>query len=131
MKRFFTYLLLICVVLMNIYLIFYWHPVDSTYIEDDISAEVTSYSKSLYKINKKNVLYQLEDKEKQELEVIIYKLSAFDIGKIESYIEDSDEDRGAINMFKLLKKRLSSEDYNRIREICVIFLDIDELEKQM
>jgi len=131
MKRFFTYLLLICVVLMNIYLIFYWHPVDSTYIEDDISAEVTSYSKSLYKINKKNVLYKLEDKEKQELEVIIYKLSAFDIGKIESYIEDSDEDRGAINMFKLLKKRLSSEDYNRIREICVIFLDIDELEKQM
>lgn len=131
MKRFFTYLLLICVVLMNIYLIFYWHPVDSTYIEDDISAEVTSYSKSLYKINKKNVLYQLEDKEKQELEVIIYKLSAFDIGKIESYIEDLDEDRGAINMFKLLKKRLSSEDYNRIREICVIFLDIDELEKQM
>lgn len=131
MKRFFTYLLLICVVLMNIYLIFYWHPVNSTYIEEDISAEVTSYSKSLYKINKKNVMYQLEDKEKKELEAIIYKLSAFDIGKIENYIEDSDEDRGAINMFKLLKKRLSGEDYNRIREICAIFLDIDELEKQM
>lgn len=131
MKRFFTYLLLICVVIMNIYLIFYWQPIDNTSIEEDMSVEVTSYSKSLYKINKKSVLYQLEDKEKKELETIVYKLSAFDIGKIENYIEDLDEDRGVINTFKLLKKRLSGEDYNTIRDICIIFLDVDELEKQM
>lgn len=131
MKRFFTYLLIMCIVLMNIYLMFYWHPVDSIYTENDISKEVISYSKSLYKTNKKNALYQLEDTEKKELEAIIYKLSALDMGKIENYIEDSDEDRGVVNIFKLLKKRLSGEDYNRIREICSIFLDIDELEKQM
>ena len=131
MKRFCTYLILMAAILMNIYLIFYWYPIDGTYIKGDISKEVISYSKSIYKVNKKDVINKLQDNDKKELETIIYKLSAFDIGKIDNYIEDSYEDRGIINTFKIFKKRLSEEDYNRIKEICSMFLDINELEKQL
>lgn len=131
MKRFFTYLILTSAVIMNIFLIFYWQPVDNMYLEDGVSEEVTTYSKSLYKINKDMALDKLEEKDKEELERIIYKLSAFDIGKIENYIQDSDEDKGLINTFKILKKRVSEEDYKKIKEICSMFLDIDELEKEI
>lgn len=131
MKRFSAYLILMAAILMNIYLVFYWQPIKSTYIKNDVSKEVISYSKSIYKINKKDVINKLQDSDKKQLETIIYKLSAFDIAKINNYIEDSYEDRGIINTFKTLKKRLSEEDYKRIKEICSVFLDIDELEKQL
>ena len=131
MKRFFTYLFLMCAVIINIYLIFYWQPIDNKGIEENKNTEVIAYSKSLYKMSKEKVLDKLEDKERKELETIIYKLSAYDIGKLKNYIEDSDEDKGLINTFKLLKKRVPGEDYNRIKEISAIFLDISELEKEL
>lgn len=131
MRRFLTFLLLLCAVLMNMYLIFYWKPVDNHYSEKKISEEVISHSKSIYKINKDEVLDKLTDTDKGELEKIIYKLSSFDIGKIKKYIQDDNEEMGIVNAFKVLKTRLSLKDYERIKDICSRFLDIDELEKKI
>lgn len=130
MKKFLTYLLLLCAMIMNIYLIFYWQPIDNN-DEKKVSKEVTAYSKSLYKVNKDEALNELTDADKKDLDTIIYKLSAFDIGKIKNYSQDYDEEEGVINTFKLLKTRLSGKDYKRVKDICSMFLDIEELEKQL
>lgn len=130
MKKFLTYLLLLCAMIMNIYLIFYWQPIDNN-DEKKVSKEVTAYSKSLYKVNKDEALNELTDADKKDLDTIIYKLSAFDIGKIKNYSQDYDEEEGVINTFKLLKTRLSGKDYKRVKDICSVFLDMEELEKQL
>jgi len=128
MKRILIYLFLICAVIANLYLIFYWEPQRKAVTQPKDSQEVLSYSKSVYKLEKGKVLEKLSSSEKREFEKIIKKLSAFDIGKIKEYYEGSDDEEGAVNIFNLLKKRLTMEDYTRIHEISASFLDFESID---
>jgi hypothetical protein len=131
MKRILMYLILFFVVLTNIYLIFYWEPQSKSYIQETVSTETASYAKSLYKIDKYKGLEQLSVDDKKKLEKIMKKLSAFDMGKIKEYYEDSDEDKGVIEAFKLFRKRLTAQDYESMEEITSSFLDIKEINKKI
>ena len=122
MKKIVIYLFLVCAVITNIYLIFYWEPQSKVVTQEEISKEAISYSKSVYKLDKGKVLEKLSSDDKKDFEKIIKKLSTFDLGKIKEYYEDSNDEEGVINIFKLLRKRLTTEDYKRIHEIsCFIF----------
>lgn len=59
------------------------------------------------------------------------KLSAFDIGKIKEYYEDTNDNESLIEIFKILKRRLTTEDYKKIQEISSSFLDIQEINKRI
>jgi hypothetical protein len=131
MKKFLIYLILTFAVIINIYLIFCWQPQGKGIIKDPVSKETISYSRSLYKIDKEKALDQLSAEDKKELEKILKKLSTFDMGKIKEYYEDSNEEEGIISIFKLLKKRLITEDYKRIEEITSSFLDIGGINEEI
>ena len=131
MKRILVYLVLICTVIVNIYLIFYWKPQGKVAIQPKDSKEVVSYSKSVYKLEKGKILEKLSSNDKKDLEKIIKKLSTFDIGKIKEYYENFNDEEGVINIFRLLKKRLTIEDYERIHEISTSFLDFNSIEKKI
>lgn len=131
MKKFLIYLFLTCTIIINIYFMFYWEPQNKTIIQEEVSKEVISYSKSLYKLNKEDALRQLSPDNKKELEKIIKKLSTFDMGKLQEYYEEPNEEKGIINIFTLLKKRLTTEDYKKIQEISSPFVDISRINEEI
>jgi len=131
MKRILVYLVLICTVIVNIYLIFYWKPQSKVATQPKDSKEVVSYSKSVYKLEKGKILEKLSSNDKKDFEKIIKKLSTFDIGKIKEYYQDFNDEEGVINIFKLLRRRLTIEDYERIHEISDSFLDFNSIEKKI
>lgn len=129
MRRFLTYTILFIAITMNIYLIFYWKPKESVLINKDLNVQVSSYSKSLYKINKDKIIEQMDSNDKKDLRRIVSQLSSFDIGRIKEYFNSEDNDEGLIGAFKLLKRRLNTSEYNRIKDIFTPFIDTEELEK--
>jgi hypothetical protein len=131
MKRILIYLVLIFAVIANIYLMFYWEPQSKVVAQPKDSKEVVSYSKSIYKLEKGKILEKLSSNDKKDLEKIIKKLSTFDIGKIKEYYENFNDEEGVVNIFRLLKKRLTIEDYERIHEISASFLDFNSIEKKI
>lgn len=128
MKRIVMYLFLIFAVIINIYLIFYWEPQNRVINQDGISNEVLSNSKSADKLEMGKILEQLSSNDRKDFEKIIKKLSTLDIGKIKEYYENSKEDEGIKSIFRILKKRLTTEDYERIKEISYSFLDLERLD---
>ncbi len=125
MKRKFIYLFLTFVIITNIYLIFCWEPQNKITTQKYLSKENISYSESLYKLDKEKALEQLSADDKKDFEKIIKRLSTFDIGKIKEYYKDSNEKQGMMNIFALLKKRLTTQDYKKIERISSSFVDLD------
>jgi len=131
MKRKLIYLFLVCIVITNIYLIFYWEPQSKIVTQDEVSKETISYSQSIYKLDKGSVLEKLSSNDKRDFEKIIKKLSAFDLGKIKEYYEDSNDEEGVVSIFKLLMKRLTTEDYKQIYQISASFLDLERINQKI
>ena len=131
MKRKLIYLFLVCIVITNIYLIFYWEPQSKIVTQDEVIKETISYSQSIYKLDKGSVLEKLSSNDKRDFEKIIKKLSAFDLGKIKEYYEDSNDEEGVVSIFKLLMKRLTTEDYKQIYQISTSFLDLERINQKI
>ncbi|WP_026887532.1 hypothetical protein [Clostridium beijerinckii] len=131
MKKILIYLVLVSTIIINMYFMLYWQPQDENAAREVGVQETVAYSKPLYKINKEKALNQLSTDNKKELEKIIKKLSSFDIGKIKEYYEDTNDNEDLIEIFKLLKKRLTTEDYKKVEEISSSFLDIQEIDKRI
>jgi hypothetical protein len=136
MKRLLMYLFIICAIITNIYFIFVWEPSGKVAVQQNDFAlqktptkEVISYSKLVYKFDKEKILERLPSDDRKEFDKIINRLSAFDIGKIKEYYEDYNDEEGAVNICNLLEKRLTIEDYKRIREISSSLLEFDNIEK--
>ena len=127
MKKIVLYSFLACMVIINMYLIFYWQPQNRVINQEKVSKKTISYSKSLYKLDKGKALEQLSSDDRKDFEKIIKKLSTFDIGKLKEYYENSNEEESIKNIFRLLKKRLTTEDYERIEKISYSFLDLERL----
>lgn len=131
MKKKLIYLFSICIVIVNTYLIFYWEPQSKVVTQKEVSKEAISYSQSVYKLDKRKVLERLSSDDKRDLEKIIKKLSAFDLGRIKEYYEDYNDEEGAVSIFRLLRERLTTEDYKQIHEISSSFLDLEKIEKKI
>lgn len=131
MKKLFIYLFSTFIIILNIYLIFCWQPQSEVSIKEENSKETISYSKTLFKVDKEKALEQLSSDDKRDLEKILKKLSTLDMGRIKTYYEDSNEEEGIINAFKLLKKRLISEDYKRMVEISSSFIEMNNVSQKI
>lgn len=131
MKKIFLCLFSILIILLNIYLIFYWQPQGNTGIKEENIKATVSYIKTFYKVDKEKAMEQLSYDDRKDFERILKKLSTLDMGRIKEYYQDSDEEEGIVNIFKILKKRLTSEDYRRIEEISSSLLEIDEINKKI
>lgn len=133
MKRTLTVIFMCFALAMNIYLIFYWQPKDAKVIttSNNDSVSVLSYSKSMYKVNKNNIMNILSEDDKKDLTKIICKLSTSDIGKVKEAFDLEDENEGLVTAFKVFKTRLSTQDYKKIRDIFSKFIDIDYLDSNL
>ena len=69
-----TYLLLVCEIIINIYLISYWKHKTKSLIKKNVSKETLSYSKSIYNLELGRVLEQLSSDNRKDFEKIIKKL---------------------------------------------------------
>ena len=56
------------------------------------------------------------------------KISSVDYAKINNYMGDSNRTRGIINIFKLLKIRLSAKDYDQFKNVASKYVDVNCIE---
>src|SRR5471030_3268217 len=131
MRKIWICLFLTFTVIINIYLIFYWNPPNEVIVQKEVGKEAISYSKSLYKLDKEKILEQLSPLNKKAFEKVIKKLSTSDLGKIKEYYRDSNKKEGIINIIRLLRKRLTKEDYEKIQEISSSFVDLDQINERL
>lgn len=127
MKKNLACIVLIFTIILNVYLMFYWNPGSEYVNEKNNSEQTVTCSESLYKVDKDKAIKELTDEERKNLETIMGKLSAFDLGKIKEYIADPNDEEGIKSIFMLLRKRLTSEDYETIKNISSKFLDIERV----
>ena len=138
----FKYLMLIIItVFINMYLIFMWNPntnsedaAISTYKnESNISSDQLGEDsnklesgESLY-LNQINLLEDINEDDMKELNNILNKLSTSDLSKwIE--VKQDENDENLIEFFKLIKKRMSPDDYEKVKRIIGKNLDVDRIE---
>lgn len=76
--------------------------------------------------------YTIEDRltlaEKARLLTVAAKISPVDYARISNYLYDDNASRGIINTFSLLKERLSSKDYEKVKDIAEKYMYVDTIE---
>lgn len=132
MKKVFIIITVLIGLLMPMYVIFFWEPyedisnseekvcnnnikevnIDSFYNEDENVAE----NKNII-LKNKDADVGITKEEKEKLNDLKKRLSIVDIEKVENALKNSDKDKGVKEALKIIKKRVSSKDYNLIKEI--------------
>ena len=148
------YLVLIFVtIIINMYLIFMWNPsvnsIDVTvssyesmgnildnnldkndtmsHLNNDKQKDNNILEKELLYSNQGELLENLNDKDIQDINKILNKLSTSDLSKWSELKNEEDNDK-IIEFFKLMNRRMSKEDYDKIKKIMGKILDIDIIE---
>ena len=135
MKRFFYYSIMFVAVLITTYFVVLFEPYDNSVSEnssitenDDTSIEVIApvQEESIFKVDQDIIKSKISSSDKEKINLINHKLSTTDLSKIESYKEN--EEDGVIDIFKLLEKRLSEDDYSEIKSILSPYIDFSIIE---
>ena len=136
MKRFFYYSIMFVAVLITTYFVVLFEPYDNSVSEnssitenDDSSIEVIApvQEETIFKIDKEIIKSKISNTDKERINLINHKLSTTDLSRIESYKEN--EEDGIKDIFKLLDKRLSEDDYGEIKSILSPYIDFSIVEK--
>lgn len=147
MKKIYIILIIITVTL-NMYLIFGWNPYDdksniavASYENKDSFNEINSdYNmgnnqqddkdelqvQSLY-LNQDESIENLSNKDIEELDKILNKLSTSDLDKWIKLKNNGNNDN-IIEFFKIISKRMSADDYKKVTDIIGKIIDIDRAE---
>lgn len=126
MKKYIIYIVMFIAVIMNIYLIFIWNPEEV--IDNSESQSVIYTYKPTYTFDKEEVERKLSSDEKSQLKSILEKMSVFDMECVKTYLEQGEEE-DIKKAFLIMKRRLSMEDYNRVKEILGEFMDVSIIEE--
>lgn len=95
--------------------------------KEEIESNAAVASK-IFTVNKEEIVGMLSIKDKYQLVSLVNKLSTVDIEKILTSIKNKGEKEGCIEVFKLLKLRLTEEDYKKVKEILSPYINIDFVE---
>lgn len=125
MKKIIIYGFMVIAIVINIYLIFIWTP-DNL---DDLKSQSVIYTyKPTYTFDKDEILKKLSDNEEDELKHILEKMSVFDMECVKKYLNQGEEE-DIRKAFSIMKRRLSVNDYRKIKEIFDEFMDMSIIEK--
>lgn len=93
-------------------------------------SEKASYptSAAVFKIEPEKLQGELTLLDKRTLLAVITKISPVDYAKINNYLKDENHTRGVINIFSLLKTRLSKSDYKQFKDMASKYVDVDCIE---
>lgn len=86
---------------------------------------------SVFKVDKTELIDKMSYGDKFELLKISKDLSSSDEAEIMQLIKSSNEYDASVKIFSILKKRLSDDDYNKIKEILYPYMDVEYIEKNM
>lgn len=100
--------------------------------KNDINKSIVAEeSKSVFKVDKNTIMDKINFQDKLRLMNITRKLSIIDYGTINKNLKGQDEYNCARDIFRILKSRLSSKDYNEVKEILKPYIDVDAIEKSL
>ncbi len=145
MKRFYLALIFITVII-NMYFIFLWNPNasvedipvtsygnnDDSYISTydiDGNTEYRDYEskEGSFYFDEDEKIENLSENDMNALNNILSKLSTSDLGKWIDLNNDENNDT-LIEFFRIVQRRMSNEDYGKVKEILGKIIDIDKLE---
>ena len=138
MKKVFVGLVILLASFTTIYTIFFWEPksvedmvnlgavtnedVNSENGEKEVESKEEEESKEvsvdvdpILKVSVEDIYNEMPRKDYEELKKVITTMSTSDIGMIEDTINGEDKESGMRNAISILKTRLSSEDYEKIK----------------
>lgn len=84
---------------------------------------------TVFKVDKNTIMDKLSVSEKMKLINLSKKLSVIDYGRIKEYLESGEEYDSAVAIFRILKSRLTNDDYKEIKEILTPYIDLEKIEK--
>ncbi|MDY3207490.1 hypothetical protein [Clostridium baratii] len=90
--------------------------------------EAIQSNASLFTVKKEEILDKLSFKDKTKLLSVANKMSAVDVERIRESLEKNNEKEGAAEVFKVIKRRLTDEDYKQVKEILSPYINIKLLE---
>lgn len=86
---------------------------------------------SVFKVDKNTIMNKLSVAEKVKLMNLSKKLSVIDYGRIKEYLESSEEYDSAVAIFRILKSRLTNDEYKEIKDILIPYVDVEKIEKSL
>ncbi|AIY84701.1 Uncharacterised protein [Clostridium baratii] len=92
------------------------------------SNDAVQSNASVFTVKKEEIIDKLSFKDKTKLLSVANKMSAVDVERIRESLEKNDEKEGAAEVFKVIKRRLTDEDYKQIKEILSPYINIKLLE---
>lgn len=87
--------------------------------------EETENTAAVFKINREDIFGELSFADKEKLFLISTKLKASDYKKISNLLEVDVDGQGVLTSLKILKERLSKNDYAKIKQIFSKFINMD------
>lgn len=106
---------------------------NNTYINDNNGNISTLEEKSItvFKVDKNNIVSKIPNKDKLKLLGMANSLSVNDYKELLTHVKRSDELLAAVDIFKLLKEKLSVRDYEKLTEILLPYIDIHMIENKI
>ena len=91
----------------------------------------TVQTMSVFKVDKSAIMSKIGVADKAKLLYISRKLSSSDCNNIEDDLKSSDELEAAEDIFKILKHRLSSEDYQKVKNILSPYINVEYIDSNI
>ena len=154
MKKVFVGLVIFFASFITIYTIFIWEPksvadivklggvtnedVKSENDEKEVESKKKEESKEvsvdvnpILKVSVEDIYNEMPRKDYEELKKVITTMSTSDIGMIEDAINSEDKESGITNAISVLKTRLSSEDYEKIKSILSPYVNFNNIKENV
>ena len=154
MKKVFVGLVILLASFTTIYTIFFWEPksvedmvnlggvtnedVNSENGEKEVESKEEEESKEvsvdvdpILKVSVEDIYNEMPRKDYEELKKVITTMSTSDIGMIEEAINGEDKESGMRNAISILKTRLSSEDYEKIKNILSPYVNFNNIKENV
>lgn len=88
-------------------------------------------SVTVFKVDKNNIVSEISNKDKLKLLKMANSLSVNDYKTLLEHVKRSDELLAAMDIFRLLKEKLSVNDYEKLTKILLPYIDIDMIENKI
>ena len=85
----------------------------------------------IYKVSVDDIYNEMPRKDYEELKKVIITMSTSDIGMIEDSINGEDKETGITNVISILKTRLSSDDYEKIKNILSPYINFNNIKENV
>lgn len=86
---------------------------------------------TVFKMDKNNIVSNISNKDKLKLLKMANSLSINDYKELLAHIKRNDELLAAMDIFELLKEKLSANDYKKLTDILLPYVDIDIIENKI